>query len=373
MMAASPHAAASLGVLACLAIGCADPGPPVAPVEHEQAPAEALGEQEQEQAPVEPEAADAQAQPSVLKSPELELSFVGDIVLGRYRQEHERWVYREMAAPEADPFAEVSAMLAADVVVGNLESPLIGSLPEQSPIKHRNRFGAGSQHVQQLLRGGFTVLSMANNHHYDLGVEGQREGPQLLAEAGLMAIGAPREAAPGPRVETLEVQGWRVGFLAFSTIQNHGGKTGGPKIPRLSLTAVKDQLVPLLEAARDEHDLLVVVVHWGEEYAAEIRTTQRIAAHKLLAAGADLLVGHHPHVLQAIERHASGPEEHTRDGLIAYSLGNFLFPRNDGGAELSAILSARYLDMGEGRRPCLDSARVDPIYMSRQPSWRPIA
>ena len=335
------------------------------------APSEALPLPEPEP---EPEPEPAPAPPLAKKAETLELSFVGDIVLGRYRIEHGVYRYAEMATPEANPFAEVADLLRADVVVGNLESPLIRALPPESPIHTKHRFGAGAQHVEQLARGGFTVVSLANNHFYDLGVTGQREGPELLAEVGVMAIGASREQAPLVRVETLVVEGWRVAFVAFATVRNHAGQAGGPQLPLVSLTKLGDEVLPLVEAARAEHDLVVIAVHWGEEYAETTRNTQHIAAHKLLAAGADLLIGHHPHVLQALERYPSGaqPEGGGHDGLIAYSLGNFLFPRNDGGAELSAVLRVRYEDGGPEQRPCLSEARVHPVYMSRVPSWRPV-
>jgi poly-gamma-glutamate synthesis protein (capsule biosynthesis protein) len=93
-----------------------------------------------------------------------------------------------------------------------------------------------------------------------------------------------------------------------------------------------------------------------------------MAAGRLLDVGVDLVIGHHPHVLQALERRSSGD---TRDGLIAYSLGNFLFPRNDGGTELSGVLRVRYLAGPGHERPCLEQARLHPVQMLRKPRWHP--
>lgn len=328
-----------------------------------------------------PSVEDERAQPSVVRqsvapqsvpvpsepvrAESLELTFVGDLVLGRYLEHRGDEVFVEMAPTDADPFAAVASLLAADVVVGNLESPVVRELPLRPPIAHRNQFAASAAHLGQLERAGFDVLSLANNHYFDLGVPGQVEGPTVLAEAGLFAIGASRSEPPLLRIETLEVDGWRIGFLAFATIRNHRGQLEGPYLPFTSLSAL-DDLDAELALARADHDLLIAVVHWGTEYAERVGVSNRIAARGLLAAGVDLVIGHHPHVLQALERRESGS---TRDGLIAYSLGNFLFPRNDGGAELSGVLRVRYVDRPE--RPCLEQARLHPAHMVRKPGWHP--
>lgn len=306
------------------------------------------------------------SEPVVVPTPEraqaLELTFVGDVVLGRYLEHRGDDVFVEMQPASADPFADVASLLAADVVVGNLESPVVRELPPRPPIEHRVRFAGSAAHVQQLVRGGFDVMSLANNHYFDLGVAGQLEGPEVLAEANVFAIGASRSETPMLRVETLEVRGWRIGFLAFATVRNHVGKYGGPQLPYTQLHQL-DELDATLALARAEHDLLIVMVHWGVEYSDEVGSTYRMAARKLLDAGVDLVIGHHPHVLQALE-----VREH---GLIAYSLGNFLFPRNEGGPGLSGVLRVRYVDGPEGERPCLEQARMHPVQLIRKPSWHP--
>jgi poly-gamma-glutamate synthesis protein (capsule biosynthesis protein) len=316
---------------------------------------------------LEPLAPDSAGLTKPIRAESLELTFVGDVVLGRYLEHRGAEVFVEMHPAHADPFAAVTGLLAADVVVGNLESPIVRELPSHAPIAHRNQFGGSAAHLGQLERAGFHVLSLANNHFFDLGVPGQLDGPDALADAGLFAIGASRSEPPLLRIETLEVDGWRVGFLAFATIRNHRGLLEGPYLPFTSLAEL-DDLDAELALARADHDLLIAVVHWGTEYAERVGLSNRIAARGLLAAGVDLVIGHHPHVLQALERHESGPE---RDGLIAYSLGNFLFPRNDGGAELSGVLRVRYLAGPEQQRPCLEQARLHPVHMVRKPRWHP--
>ena len=300
------------------------------------------------------------------KAETLELTFVGDVVLGRYLgNEH----FVEIDQPDRDPFFSVRTQLAADVVVGNLESPVMFTLPDRSPSHNQHRFAASAAHIRQLANAGFTVMSLANNHYFDLGVDGQLESPRALTEAGLLAIGASRIEPPLFRVETLEVDGWRIGFIAFATRQNSAGDPGGPELPLLSLGQIDDHIIPLVAEARDDHDLLIVAVHWGDEYVDEPGKSRQLAAARLHAAGVDLLIGHHPHVLQAIERRRSGDD---RDGLIAYSLGNFLFPRSDHPAGLSGVLRVRYRDVA-GQRPCLEQARLHPVITARKPRWHPEA
>jgi hypothetical protein len=305
------------------------------------------------------------------KAASLELTFVGDVVLGRYLDSDR---FAEMYPPEQDPFYRVREQLAADVVVGNLESPVVVTLPTRSPSRSRNRFSAAAAHVEQLARAGFTVMSLANNHYFDLGVAGQLESPAILRDTGIFAIGASRTEAPLIRVETLEVQGWRVGFIAVATRQNSSGDPRGPRLPLLSLQRIDAEVAPLVAAARADHDLVIVAVHWGDEYVDDPGRSRRIAANRLLAAGVDLVIGHHPHVLQAVELATSTSEGGTeRDGLIAYSLGNFLFPRGDHPSGLSAVLRVRYQAGAAGQRPCLEQARIHPVVVARTPAWHPEA
>jgi poly-gamma-glutamate synthesis protein (capsule biosynthesis protein) len=350
-------------------LACTDAQPParVGPSTVEPTPAVAppsAGPQPQHIVEREPEPTQP-TQP--VRAASLELTFVGDVVLGRYLEYRGDEVFVEMHPAHADPFEQVAGLLAADVVVGNLESPIVRELPSRAPIVHRNRFASSAAHLGQLDRAGFHVLSLANNHYFDLGLPGQLDGPSALADAGLLAIGASRSEPPLLRVETLEVDGWRIGFVAFATVRNHTGRPEGPYLPFTSLAAL-DELDAALALARTDHDLLIAVVHWGTQYAERVGSSNRMAARGLLDAGIDLVIGHHPHVLQALERRQTGA---GRDGLIAYSLGNFLFPRNDGGTELSGVLRVRYLAGPEHERPCLEQVRLHPVHMVRKPRWHP--
>jgi poly-gamma-glutamate capsule biosynthesis protein CapA/YwtB (metallophosphatase superfamily) len=324
-----------------LAVACMGEEPLDAPREHdathESAPAHAGGD-----APGEPAGAPAQApspppvEPPIAPAPApraelLDLVFVGDVVLGEYVGAG----HRSFAGPlaPADPFVDVAELLAADLVIGNLESPVMHQIPERSPLRYGHRFGASAPAVAGLARGGFDVMSVANNHANDLGREGLEETPEVLRAAGITPVGEARYEGSPLRVETLEHRGWRIGLLSATTWLNHAPTPGDPAVPVIATARLARTLVPLVEQARAEHDLVIVLLHWGRERRERPEPGQIHAAHAFIDAGADLVIGHHPHVLQGIERYG--------DGLIAYSLGNFLFPAREEGFRDSAVLRVR--------------------------------
>jgi poly-gamma-glutamate synthesis protein (capsule biosynthesis protein) len=290
------------------------------------------------------------------KSDALELTFVGDVIFGRYRASG----YDPIPEGDHDPFAEVAADLKADVVVGNLETPVVRDLPMDSPIGSKYRFGASLEHAKLLVAAGFSAMSLANNHWYDQRREGVESSPQLLAEIGIVPLGAAKLEPPVFRVETLEKNGWKIGFCAITTRTNAPVREGGPVLPFLPTQDIPETIGPVLQAARDSHDLLVVMIHWGDEYAEAPAFVQVKAAHAMIDAGADLVIGHHPHVLQAIERYGRG--------LVAYSMGNFLFENTNEIPRLTGVLRVRA--RADGR--CLEKVVFHPAYIKRMPIQHPV-
>ncbi|MFO7565954.1 MAG: CapA family protein [Enhygromyxa sp.] len=296
----------------------------------------------------------------------IELTFVGDVIFGRYREDNLFDPIVEPAKvkpdqPLAGPFAEVEAALRSDVVVGNLETPVIEVLPQKSPIGSKFRFGGGRSDVQMLAAAGFDVLSLANNHYFDLREEGQLQTPKILGEEGIFPIGASRTEEPLYRVETHSAQGWTIGFVAVTNRINAPVRADTPQVPYIELVDMVATLGPLLEQARADHDLLIVAVHWGDEYAEAPSSYHQKAARGLIDAGADLLIGHHPHVLQGIEQY--------KDGLIAYSMGNFLFENTGSIPRQTGVLRTRFTQTGGER--CLEQVVFHPAYVKRTPYPHP--
>ncbi len=294
--------------------------------------------------------------PSPSRARTLELTFVGDVIFGRYRGSGFDPI------PEGDfpVFGEIADMLASDVLVGNLETPIVRDLPLASPIGSRYRFGASPELARHLRDGGFSVMSLANNHWYDQRIAGVAQSPEILRELGVMPIGAAVREPPVFRVETFEKAGWKIGFIAITTRTNAPVREGGPILPYLPTDEIKKTIAPVITDARGTHDIVVVVVHWGEEYAEAPNYAQVSAAHAMIDAGADLVIGHHPHVLQAIERYGQG--------VVAYSLGNFLFENTHDIPRLTGVLRVRA--RAEGR--CLERVVFHPAYIKRLPVQHPV-
>jgi poly-gamma-glutamate synthesis protein (capsule biosynthesis protein) len=284
----------------------------------------------------------------------LELAFVGDVILGKYRLRD----YLTLAADGEDPFAAVRELLRADAAIANLETPLMHTRPDRSPIYIGSRFGADKQQARALA-AVFAAVSVANNHAHDLLTAGLEQTPEVLRELGIAAVGAARADGDPVAVVTLERAGWRLALLAATTWTNRPPEPGDPPLPVVKTGELRRRLLPAVTAARADHDLVIVLLHWGQEYTDGPDHGQRVAAARLVDGGADLVVGHHPHVLHGLERRAHG--------LIAYSLGNFLFANTDERSRLSGVLRVRW---APGRR-CPERASFHPVWLGDPPAFRP--
>jgi hypothetical protein len=312
-------------------------------------------------AAVEPDAkAEPDAAPEAPKPIEvattLEMTFVGDIIFGRYRASG----YDPIPENDFQVFDEIKPKLVSDVLVGNLETPLVRDLPMDSPIGSKFRFGASPEHAKHLQSAGFTAVSLANNHWYDQRIKGIDETPPILRELGIVPLGAALREGPVFRAETVEKNGWKIAFVAFTTRTNAPVREGGPVLPYLETSDIKTTVAPVVKAAREGHDLVIAFVHWGDEYADGPNITQVKAAHSLIDAGADMVIGHHPHVLQGVERYGKG--------LIAYSLGNFLFENTNAIPRLTGVLRVTARKAGA----CLEKVVFHPAYIKRQPVPHPV-
>jgi len=179
-------------------------------------------------------------------------------------------------------------------------------------------FNAPAELPEALRSSGFSVLSTANNHAFDQGGPGVRETLERLEAQGLTAVGSgtDRAGAEAPRI--LVRNGLRVAFLAFTDLFNQDldRSPDEPWVRRLDPATAPGAV----RAARAQADAVVVSLHWGTEYSHVPGKRQRGLVRSLVEAGADVILGHHPHVLQPVEVVESG----ARRALVAYSLGNFI-------------------------------------------------
>jgi hypothetical protein len=158
-------------------------------------------------------------------------------------------------------------------------------------------------------------LGLANNHVLDYGPEGLAETVARLHEAGIASVGVGPDSAAAAQPVIREADGLRLAFLAFNTVPDPDDRPGAGGWMRA--TWDEGQAVSAIAAAEAEADSVIVSMHWGYEYELRPDPAQRDAVQVMLDAGADLVIGHHPHVVQGTEVRATG--------FVAYSLGNLVF------------------------------------------------
>jgi poly-gamma-glutamate capsule biosynthesis protein CapA/YwtB (metallophosphatase superfamily) len=258
------------------------------------------------------------------------LEAVGDIMLARTVGQQV-----QSQGPQV-VFAGVQTVLdSADVLVGNLECALTSG---GSPQPKTFTFAAPPETTKALALAGFDVLSLANNHAMDYGAAGLADTVNNLNQNGIASAGAGMNAAEAYRPVILERNGLRLAFLAYADVQvESSGFDAHAWIATDSQPGIAwadpDQIKADVTAARIEADLVIVLLHSGYEITSiipNISDDQRLAAHAAIDAGAAVVIGSHPHFLQSIERY--------HGGLIAYSLGNFVFDDYRGIANETIIL-----------------------------------
>lgn len=240
------------------------------------------------------------------------ISAVGDISLARQVND---WMEQYGASY---PYELVQPLLAGDIVFGNLEGAITdGGEPWPKAFTFRTppRFASG------LSAAGFDIVSLANNHAMDYGVTGLTDTIAALNQAGVAYAGAGGCGSCAALGKVVSAHGLNVAFVACVRTPNEGT---GFSIEEWSMEAQRglfvcssEEIASAVEGARQVSDFVVVSIHAGDEYVNAPNATQRELAEAALAAGADVVLGHHAHVVQPVEQRGNQ--------LIAWGLGNFIF------------------------------------------------
>ncbi len=203
----------------------------------------------------------------------------------------------------------------ADVVFGNLEGPISDKGEKVGSIYS---FRADPRAIDGLNFAGFNILSLANNHAFDYGREALEDTLEKLKTAGINHVGAGfnEEESYSPVIK--EINGTKIGFLAYTDLGSPywtatASSSGIAWLTEEKLENIKEDI----KLAKEKVDILIVSLHSGEEYAEAPAQFQIEFSKAAIDAGADLAVGHHPHVVQK-------PEIYNGK-YIFYSLGNFIF------------------------------------------------
>ena len=249
---------------------------------------------------------------AALQAPdEVQMVLVGDIMLSR--------AIGRISADKNDftaPFvATADALRSADIAFGNLESPIsAGGAQSGSTYSFR----ANPRTVEGLVAAGFDVLSVANNHIWDYGRDAFNDTLSILKKNGITPVGGGETYGEAHSPKIITVGKTRVAFLAYTNLlpARLGEEAAAPVVARYDDNILKTDIA----VAREVADVVVVSFHWGEEYQTKHNTAQERVARLAIDAGANLVIGHHPHVVQEAEEY--------NGGYIAYSLGNFVFDQN---------------------------------------------
>lgn len=252
------------------------------------------------------------------------LVFGGDVMLSRH-------VAKRMAATKdpALPFRKIGPFFkAADLAFVNLESPFSdkGAPPTAGMV-----FKAPPAAVEGLLLAGIDVVSLANNHARDQHEYGLLYTLDWLEKNRIAAVGAGRDEAAARRGAVLTANTVKFGFLAYTYDQRNGNhKEDDNRINGLDIPRLREDIA----AIRQRSNVTVVSTHAGAEYARTPHPAQQQFARAAIEAGATLVIGHHPHVVQPCEEYATG--------VICYSLGNLVFDQTIPGTNDGLVVEAEF-------------------------------
>ena len=168
------------------------------------------------------------------------------------------------------------------------------------------------------MNAGFDLVSLANNHTMDYREEGLLDTMKYLREYGIDFVGAGKNSEEAYASHTVVLNDQKVTFLAFSRVLPDVSWYATDTKPGIASGYQEERVIDIIEKEKVDTDYVLVYMHWGIERANRPENYQRDYARKMIDAGADAVIGAHPHVLQGFEFYDGKP--------IAYSLGNFLFP-----------------------------------------------
>ena len=245
---------------------------------------------------------------------EIDIVVVGDVVISR--------------TPPEEAFAKVLGELkSGSFSCCNFEVPLSNKgIPQFSKFETLH---ADPEMIQGYVHAGFKVVSLANNHAMDYGPEALAETIDLLDGNGILYAGAGKNSPRAWAPLFFDEAGIRFAFLSFATeaFPGYGAQPDRPGIavirrdPLYGPTCVNpidaEAMKEKIKAARKESDFIIVAFHWGLSQSRALTQSQLFLGRAAVNAGADLVIGHHPHVLQGMEAY--------RGSLILYSMGNFVF------------------------------------------------
>lgn len=261
---------------------------------------------------------------NIHKNDFLKVSAVGDIALiGQIADNMETFGMMH-------PFLSVKdRLLSSDVVFGNLEMPFSGGV-QNMPESHQSKHFFHSEFVATCLKKvGFSILSLANNHIMECGESGLKKTIEVLDSLEIENIGAGKNLQEARQAKVLNAGDLKIGFLAYSTKSQDSAEENTPGPAPIVLENILEDINLL----KKKSDFIIVSLHLGLMYMNVPSPEDIELCHSIIDNGCDVILGHHPHVLQGIEDY--------NNGVIFYSLGEFVFDRKAG---------VRFVELGSEER-----------------------
>jgi poly-gamma-glutamate capsule biosynthesis protein CapA/YwtB (metallophosphatase superfamily) len=250
----------------------------------------------------------------------IRLVFGGDVIFAR-------GVAARIAKTGQSPLRDIAGILrSADIAFVNLESPF----SDRPAIAQAEMvFRASPEYARFLAEAGVDIVSTANNHVRDCGADGVGFTLDIMAQHKILAIGTGKSEDAAYSGAVMERGGVRFGFLAYTYDQSNGNyRDQDPRIAMLDVSRMQAGV----RALRGKSDVVIVSMHAGAEYVSRPYAAQIEFARAAIDAGAQMVAGHHPHVVQSMEIY--------KNGLILYSLGNLVFDQRQPGTQRGLLAEA---------------------------------
>lgn len=266
---------------------------------------------------------------------EFTATFVGDMMFGRHVQDAKDLHGTDHLFKYVEDFFETS-----DYATGNFENPIL-TLEEENyeELDKQIHLHAEKESIETLQKLGFTTVNLANNHTMDYGEEGLLDTTSEFERIGLDYVGAGQDLEEATEIHYAEYDDLTVATLGYTDALVEGFSALGYRAGVARLDPA--EVLPKIKEASENADLVFVNVHWGQEYDKDPHPRQKKLGRAMVDAGADVIIGHHPHVLQEVEKY--------NNGIIFYSLGNFIFDQGWTRTKDSAIVQYHLMDDGTGR------------------------
>ena len=262
--------------------------------------------------------------------------FTGDIMMGRSVQAVSR-------RTGYDAFFEHIAVYLTDfdLVLGNFEHPITESNEDYIVADKEILLSASEDCLPAIKRAGFNMLNLANNHMMDYGEKAMISTLDALDRAGIDYFGAGHDIGEASLYKLVECGDIKIAIVgangALVPLSAATKQTGGV-LPASGLES--SICLSAVSAAAMAADIVIVYMHWGEEYTTALSSNQQEMSKRLIDAGATIVIGSHPHVLQPIEFY--------KNGVIFYSLGNFIMDQGWSRTKDSCLV-CYYIDIsGQG-------------------------